>query len=248
MNKPNNAEFLRNIRIILARPTHPGNMGSAARAMKTMGLTQLYLVQPKQLPDANAVALASGASDVLANAAILNTLEEALTGVTVACALTSRRRELAATLSLPRDIAPELVARAQHGEQLALVFGNETSGLSIDEVAQCNRLVTIAGNPSYSSLNLAMAVQVICYELFSLCVSGVNLPRVGDERYATQPAVEGLCRHMDETMAQVGFYQGRNHVRLIRRVRALLQRAALRQEEVDILRGFLKEVQRKTGH
>lgn len=243
MNKPNYPDFLHNIRVVLSRPSHPGNIGSAARAMKTMGLTQLYIVDPKCFPDPVATTLASGAADVLEKATVVNTLAQALCDVTLACALTSRRRELSAPLYVPRTIAPELIARARQGEEIAIVFGNETFGLSIDEVTQCNRLITIAGNPDYFSLNLAMAVQVMSYELFSHCDVDINHLRA-EENYATQQAVEGLCGHLDETMAQVGFYQRRNGTRLMRRMRALFQRADLLSEEVDILRGFLKQIQR----
>ncbi|CUA86752.1 RNA methyltransferase, TrmH family, group 1 [Gulbenkiania indica] len=243
MNKPQVPDFLKNIRIVLARPSHPGNIGSAARAMKTMGLTRLYLVEPKTFPSDEANALASGAVDVLEHATVVPTLVEALAGVTVACALTSRRRELTTPLSTPRETAPELMARARDGEQVALVFGNETFGLSIEEVEQCNRLVTIPGNPDYFSLNLAMAVQVMTYELFSHAGVGVEHLRAEAET-ATRDEVEGFCVHLDATLARVGYYERRNGERLMRRMRTLFNRAGLLREEVDILRGFLKQVQR----
>ncbi|MFD2449223.1 RNA methyltransferase [Vogesella fluminis] len=228
---------------MLARPSHPGNIGSAARAMKTMGLTRLYLVEPKAFPHEEANVLASGAVDVVENAIVVSSLAEALADVSVACALTSRRRELSTPLSTPRETAPELMARARDGEQVALVFGNETFGLSIDEVEQCNRLVTVPGNPDYFSLNLAMAVQVMTYELFSH--SGVSVDYLKPEdRTATLGEVDSFCGHLEAAMADVGYLEHRNSERLLRRMRTLFHRAALQREEIDILRGFFKQAQR----
>lgn len=245
MNKPQVPDFLKNIRVVLARPSHPGNIGSAARAMKTMGLTRLYLVEPKEFPNDHADALASGAVDVLRDAVVVNSLTEALADVTVACALTSRRRELTTPLSTPRETAPELIARARDGEQVAIVFGNETFGLSIDEVEQCNRLVTIPGNPDYFSLNLAMAVQVVTYELFSH--TGVSVDYLKpDGEHATQGEVDGMCDHLEQTLSGIGYFQRRNSERLMRRMRAMFNRAGLLREEIDILRGFYKQVQRQS--
>jgi tRNA/rRNA methyltransferase len=243
MNKPEVPDFLKNIRVVLARPSHPGNIGSAARAMKTMGLTRLYLVEPREFPSVEADTLASGAVDVLGNAVVVASLDEALADVTVAAALTSRKRELTAPLAVPREAAPELVARARDGEQVALVFGNETFGLSIEEVEQCNRLVTIPGNPDYFSLNLAMAVQVMTYELFSHVGVGVEYLRAEGET-ATREEVEGMCAHLDQTMEHIGYYRRRNSERLMRRMRTLFNRAGLQREEIDILRGFFKQVGR----
>ncbi|WP_453912167.1 RNA methyltransferase [Vogesella fluminis] len=231
------------MRVVLARPSHPGNIGSAARAMKTMGLTRLYLVEPKAFPHEEANVLASGAVDVVENAIVVSSLAEALADVSVACALTSRRRELSTPLSTPRETAPELMARARDGEQVALVFGNETFGLSIDEVEQCNRLVTVPGNPDYFSLNLAMAVQVMTYELFSH--SGVSVDYLKPEdRTATLGEVDSFCGHLEAAMADVGYLEHRNSERLLRRMRTLFHRAALQREEIDILRGFFKQAQR----
>ncbi len=243
MNKPQVPDFLKNIRVVLARPSHPGNIGSAARAMKTMGLTRLYLVEPKVFPSEEANVLASGAVDVLAHATVVSSLTEALSDVTVACALTSRRRELTTPLSTPRETAPELIARAREGEQVALVFGNETFGLSIEEVEMCNRLVTVPGNPDYFSLNLAMAVQVMTYELFSHTGVDVNYLKAEGEA-ASMAEVESMCGHLDNTLEAIGYYERRNSERLMRRMRALFNRAGVLREEIDILRGFFKQVQR----
>jgi tRNA/rRNA methyltransferase len=157
--------------------------------------------------------------------------------------LTSRRRELTTPLAVPREATPELVALARAGEQVALVFGNETFGLSIEEVEQCNRLVTIPGNPDYFSLNLAMAVQVMTYELFSHVGVGVDYLRAEGE-LATGQEVEGMCGHLDHAMRLIGYYRNRNGERLIRRMRTMFNRAGLLREEIDILRGFFKQIER----
>lgn len=243
MNKPQVPDFLKNIRVVLARPSHPGNIGSAARAMKTMGLTRLYLVEPKVFPSEEANTLASGAVDVLEQAVVVGSLAEALADVTIACALTSRRRELSTPLSTPRETAPELIARARDGEQVALVFGNETFGLSIEEVEQCNRLVTVPGNPDYFSLNLAMAVQVMTYELFSHTETTVDYLKPED-RTATLGEVDSFCGHLEQTFDDLGLLEKRNSERLLRRMRTLFNRAGLQREEIDILRGLFRQAQR----
>ncbi|MFN6961973.1 MAG: RNA methyltransferase, partial [Rhodocyclaceae bacterium] len=152
------------VRVVLVRPSHPGNIGAAARAMKTMGFSRLVLVAPKVFPDPHAEAMASGAADVLASARVVGSMPAALEGVTFALALTSRRRELATSPLWARPAASELAQAAVHSN-VALVFGNETTGLTNEELAHCNRWAMIPANPAYASLNLAAAVQVMCYEL-----------------------------------------------------------------------------------
>lgn len=261
--KPVLPDYLGNIRIVLARTSHPANIGSAARAMKTMGLHRLTLVAPQliatpvtenppvfdaanpqsfRLPEESFV-LASGAADVLENACICSTLSEALADTSLSCALTSRKRELAAPLQTPRELVPELLQAAAQGQQAALVFGNETFGLSIEEVQSCNRLMTISGNPGYFSLNLAQAVQVVCYELFSQ--TDVPMTHLAQEtRPATHAQIEGMVGHMESVMESVGFFNRRNRERLMRRMQGLFMRAGTQAEDVDILRGFFKTVKR----
>ena len=155
---------LNNIRIVLCHTSHPGNIGSAARAMKTMGLSRLHLVKPRKFPHAEAVAMASGATDVLDNAQIFDTLDDALAGCALVIGLTARQRELSHAAISPRAAAAEALALAADLD-VALVFGGETSGLSNEELIRCQRLAHIPANPDYSSLNLAAAVQVLAYEL-----------------------------------------------------------------------------------
>ena len=199
---PTVPDYLRHIHVVLTRTSHPGNIGAAARAMKTMGLSRLTLVAPNlmatpmtpepptfdaaqaaafRLPEESFI-LASGARDVLEQAQIVATLDEALADTVLSCALTSRRRELTSPLQTPRELTPSLLAAAQAGQTVALVFGNETFGLSIDEVQHCNRLMTISGNPDYFSLNLAQAVQgQIWRDCRSMCAAlSDSFPLIGE--------------------------------------------------------------------
>lgn len=245
MNKPQAVDLLDNILVVLARPSHPGNIGAAARAMKTMGLSRLTLVAPKQFPDPEAFTLASGAADVLERARVCETLEEALKNVTLAAALTSRRRELATPLMNPREAVPELLSHAASGMQVALVFGNETFGLSIEEVERCNLLITIPGNPDYFSLNLGQAVQVLAYEIFIQHRDNLDHLRQPVD-LATRDEAESFYRHLETTLDEIGFFHRRNGPRLQRRLRTLFDRARLQREEIDILRGALNQVHRAT--
>jgi len=167
--------------------------------------------------------------------------DEALADTTLACALTSRRREITAPLQTPRDLVPELLQAANRGEKVALVFGNETFGLSIEEVQACNRLMTINGNPDYFSLNLAQAVQVVCYEIFSQTDSPMTHLQQEDHA-ATHEQIKGMVAHMESVMNDIGFFNRRNGERLMRRMQSLFGRANTQTEDIDILRGFFNTV------
>lgn len=256
--------YLDNIHVILCRTSHPANIGAAARAMKTMGLQRLTLVAPRlmatpmtaeppvfnpaapdtfRLPEESRI-LASGATDVLDNCRIVADLPQALADTVIACALTSRRRELTAPLQTPRQLVPELLQTAQNGLQVALVFGNETNGLSIDEVQNCNRLMTINGNPDYFSLNLAQAVQVVCYEIFSQTDNPMT-HLIQSDNPATHQQTQGLIDHLESTMQQVDSFRNRNSDRMMRRMNALFHRANPTREDIDILRGFFTRISQK---
>jgi len=239
MNRP---LALDRVRVVLSRTSHPGNIGAAARAMKTMGLRRLWLVAPACFPDEVATARASGAADVLESAQVVGTLQEALADTVFSAAITARRRELSLPRMHAREAAVEIVGRTLDGE-VALVFGNETFGLSIEEVELCNVLVTIPGNPAYFSLNLAQAVQVLAYELFSH--TGQDLDALRPEvESATQQQVEGFYQHLEHTLTHIGFFERRPSERLMRRLRTLFNRSQLQREEIDILRGMLKQIER----
>lgn len=231
------------IRVVLIRTSHPGNIGATARAMKTMGLSRLYLVDPLVFPDPVADARASGATDVLASATVVGSLHEALSDTVFSVALTARRREWAVPAGNAREVAPEIIAYASHGE-VALVFGAESSGMTNEEVALCSQPIGIPANPDYSSLNLGAAVQLLCYE----CRMAALEPPVLAEPLrdlATSAETEGFLQHLEEAMRTSGFYKPDNPGRLLPRVRRLFGRVRLEREEVNILRGILGALQRK---
>lgn len=238
---------LRNVVVVLSHTSHPGNIGAAARAMKTMGFSRLVLVNPKCFPDPQAEAMASGASDVLGNAQIVPSLAAALEGVTLALALTARRRDLTIAPLWARAGAEEL-AKIAGQAQVALVFGNETSGLSNEELAQCNRWATIPANPDYSSLNLAAAVQLLCYELRLALCAVPPAPTFNSSRTpATRDEVEGLIVAIEEAAIFSGFLDPEKPGRLMLRLRRMFSRTGLEKEEVNILRGLLAAFRQPTG-
>ncbi|MBP9714161.1 MAG: RNA methyltransferase [Sterolibacterium sp.] len=238
---------LARVRIILSHPSHPGNIGAAARAMKTMGLSRLTLVAPKRYPDEEATARASGAGDVLAQAQVCDTLEEALAGVVLVAGMTARRRDLAAPFHWARDGAAALLQGTQgvvnEGvSEVALLFGNETAGLSNDELARCHLGIMIPANPDYSSLNLGAAVQLMSYEL-RLAAATPGAPPQAEGLPATADEVEGLHAHLERVAVSTGFLDPAHPKRLMPRLRRLFARARLEHEEVSILRGFLSTIE-----
>lgn len=238
MNKP---KVLANIRIVLCQTSHPGNIGAAARAMKTMGLNALYLVNPRKFPHPDADAMASGATDVLSNARICASLEEALAGCPLSIGLSARKRALTHTLVSAREAASKAVQVATR-QPVALVFGTEMNGLSNDELIRCQLLAMIPANPEYSSLNLAAAVQVMAYELrmasdANLIEQEAGFPLAGHDE------IEGFYRHLEETLIRIGFLNPQSPKRLMPRLRRLFARAHLEKQEVNILRGILKAMQ-----
>jgi tRNA/rRNA methyltransferase len=241
-------ERLRNIRVVLCEPTHPGNIGAAARALKTMGLARLVLVQPKLFPHADAEARASGAADVLAAAQCCTSLDEALAGASFIAGLSARRRDLTPQVCDAREAAHELIAAAGEGE-VALVFGPERTGLSTEALSRCHRLVRIPADPEYPSLNLAASVQVVAYELRCACHAAEGATLQGTAiRPARHEEVEGLIEHLEQAMRATGFLHPERPGRLVLRMRRMLARARVESEEVAILRGFLHSVlERRDG-
>lgn len=236
MNRP---LALDRIRVVLSRTSHPGNIGAAARAMKTMGLRDLWLVAPESFPDEVATARASGAVDLLAAARVVDTLQQALADTVFSAALTARRRELSLPRMQARDAARELVARSGDGI-VALVFGNETSGLSNEEVGLCSLPVTIPTDPDFSSLNLGAAVQVLSYELRMAALGeAAAAPLDAQAEPATHADFEGFMAHLERVVTASGFHDPANPKRLLPRMRRLFNRVRLEKEEVAILRGML---------
>ncbi|MFZ2540781.1 MAG: RNA methyltransferase [Gallionella sp.] len=232
MNKPNN---FCNIRVVLSHTTHPGNIGAAARAMKTMGLRHLYLVNPRHFPDAQADAMAAGADDVLRDAFICTSTDEALQGVVFTVAMTARPRDISIEVKTPREAMPLVLQQAT--QPVALLFGTEMSGLTNEETGKAQLLVNIPASPDFSSLNLAAAVQVMCYELSMAAQS--RLPDRPETHPATHEQVEGFFAHLEKTLLEIGFLTTQNPARLMQRLRRLYARARLEPEEINILRGIL---------
>ena len=222
------------IRIVLCRPSHPGNIGSAARAMKTMGLTDLRLVQPERYPAKEAQWMATNAGDVLESAQVHLTLEESIKDCTAAFAMSARGREWSPQVLDVRNAAVQAV---QIDGPVAFVFGNETAGLTNDEMFACQYLVHIPASREFSSLNLAQAVQVVAYELHSAV--DVAIPFVRSEKGATIEDLEGLYAHLEEAAMKSGFMAPSSRLR--ERFRRLFSRVpAMEREEVNIMRGLLK--------
>lgn len=238
----NDLSALDRVRVVLSRPSHPGNIGAAARAMKTMGLSRLWLVSPASFPDPVAEARASGAGDVLASAHVVDSLQEALSGTVLAAALTARRRDLSLARLGPRAAAAELVQWVQgtRGE-VALVFGNEASGLSNEELGLCALPVTIPTSPAYPSLNLGAAVQLMCYELrlAAMPQGGDTLPVEPLPEPASHDEIEHFFAHLESSIVASGFLDPAKPRRLMPRLRRLFGRSRLEKEEIAILRGIL---------
>lgn len=238
---PNDPKLLANIRIVLTRTSHPGNIGAAARAMKTMGLSQLYLVTPAVFPNSQADAMAAGAADVLAQARVCGTLAEALADTTLALGLSARRRDIVTEVLTPPEAASQALTHAQ-AAPVALVFGNEANGLSNEELSLCQGLVTINANPDYSSLNLAAAVQVLCYEVRQHWLAHASWPQP-DLDAATGDDIERFYAHMESALGDLEFLNPGSPSKLMLKLRWLFARTRLAKEEVNILRGILTAAQ-----
>jgi len=240
--------FIENIRVVMVETTHPGNIGATARAMKTMGYNNLYLVKPKIYPNAEATARAAGADDILSKAVVCDSLEEALHGCVAVVASTARPRTISHSVFTPREYAPKLYEMVKLGP-VALVFGRESSGLSNEELEYCNVILQIPTNPEFSSLNVASAVQILCYEFIQLLqLEDADKIDAGSDdkektRLATADEMNYFYEHLEQSMIDVGFLNPEQPRKLIRRLKSLFNRAHLDENEVSILRGFLAAVQ-----
>ena len=238
--------MLQNIRIVLVETSHTGNMGSVARAMKTMGLTNLWLVNPLVKPDSQAIALAAGASDVIGNAQIVDTLDEALAGCSLVVGTSARSRTLPWPMLDPRECGLKSVAEGQHAP-VALVFGRERVGLTNEELQKCHYHVAIAANPEYSSLNLAMAVQVIAYEVRMAWLATQEKP-VEPKEETAYPLVDDLERfygHLEQTLLSTGFIREGHPGQVMNKLRRMFTRARPESQELNILRGILASIEQK---
>ena len=238
---------LSQVRIVLVHPRHPGNIGAAARALKNMGLSRLIIVGDTPTDHPEARAMSSGALDLLRRAERVTSLHAAIGDTQLQFALTAREREIAQQPMLPRQAASEAVAAVASAlAPVALVFGNETFGLSNEDILACNRLVHIPANPGYSSLNLAAAVQVMTYELRMAALAhgalGTKAEPTASQvlamHSAPQQDVERFFVALEQSLVHSGFLQPDNPRRLMEKLRRLFHRAALQAEEVHILRGM----------
>lgn len=235
-----------NIRIVLVNTTHPGNIGGAARAMKNMGLSRLYLVAPKEFPSEKATWRSAGATDVLDDAVVVDTLDEAIAGCKLVVGTSARERRIPWPLLDPRQCGESIWSEAAHHE-VALVFGREDRGLTNEELHKCNYHVHIPANEEYSSLNLATAVQVICYEIrmaFLQATAGNTLPNhQWDMPPADAGALENYYGHLEQTLATLGFLDPDNPKQTMTRLRRMYNRVRMDQMELNILRGVLTAMQ-----
>ncbi|HRD69710.1 MAG TPA: tRNA (cytosine(32)/uridine(32)-2'-O)-methyltransferase TrmJ [Legionella sp.] len=231
------------IRIVLVATSHPGNIGSTARAMKTMGINSLYLVNPKSFPDYKAKEMAAGADDILEKAVVTETLEEALAGCQLILATSARPRGLSLPGLIPSSSA-ELVASQSDATQVALVFGREHAGLTNEELLKCHYHVHIPSDPDYSSLNLAQAVQILAYEMRMKLLKPDAQVAMRQDEYASADEIEQFYSHLREVFVEIQFLKSANPRRLMQRVRRMFNRINLEKMEVSILRGMLSQIQK----
>jgi tRNA/rRNA methyltransferase len=234
-------------RFVLTHTSHPGNVGAAARAIKVMGFSDLVLVRPRLadvLAHEETVAMASGAADVLARARVVDTLAEALDGVTYACATAMTPRDFGPPTHAPRALFATL---AHEAERVAFVFGGERHGLANDDVYRCHACVSIPTDPAYGSLNLAQAVQLVAYDWRQALGGFPVVPRTLAPHAADAAAVQGLLAHWQEVLVEIGYLDPGAPKKLMPRLNQLANRARLTDEEVHILRGIARAIGRQHG-
>ncbi len=234
--------MLSNFKVVLVETSHPGNIGAVARAMKNMQMDQLRLVLPKYFPHADATARASGADDVLRSATVYGSLQEAVADCHAVLGASARDRTISWPSVTARECAEKWVGAGKHNQNIALVFGRENSGLKNHELDLCEYLLRIPCNHEYSSLNLAAAVQVVCYELF-VATGREYVSDIGDrgeEPLATAQQMDAFYDHLQQTMTDIGFLHPERSKSIMRRLRRLFNRSQLDTKELDILRGILR--------
>ncbi|WP_410013999.1 tRNA (cytosine(32)/uridine(32)-2'-O)-methyltransferase TrmJ [Sodalis sp. C49] len=239
--------MLHNIRVVLVETSHTGNIGSAARAMKTMGLSNLYLVNPLTKPDSQAIALSAGASDIIGNATLVDTLDEALAGCSLVVGTSARSRTLPWPMLEPRECGVKCVQEGEHAP-VALLFGRERVGLTNDELQKCHFHVQIPANPEYSSLNLAMAVQILAYEVRIAFLERQQAGVPENHEPSPYPLVDELERfyqHLEQVLDQTGFIRKAHPGQVMNKLRRLFARARPESQELHILRGILTSIEQQ---
>lgn len=239
--------MLENIRIVMVHTSHPGNIGAAARAMKNMSVNQLYLVSPEDFPSTESSLRATHAVDIVNQAVVTETLQEAIADCELVIGTSARERTLNWQVENPHQMA-QTVLTAANQAPVAIVFGRERTGLTNEELALCHRLVHIPTNPDCTSLNVAAAVQVICYELYQTHQQDV-VPEIsklkGDDRVATAEQLETYHQHLRQVMTDVEFFGSNNPEKVMRRLQMFLNRAKPSRRELNILHGILTATQKK---
>ena len=231
------------VRIVLIDPSHPGNIGSVARAMKNMALSDLVLVRPRSFPHAESTALAAGADDILAGARVVESVEDAVADCAFIAGTTSRPRSYYWEFTTPRDVAARIVALDREN-RAALLFGSERYGLATEDLNLCNVLVRIPANPEYCSLNLAMSVQLAAYEIFMAREQPQSHTQL-EMALAPSGDVEHFYAHLHQVLNEIDFEDRTGH--LMERLRRLFNRAQVDRNELNILRGILSAVQGRRG-
>jgi tRNA (cytidine32/uridine32-2'-O)-methyltransferase len=234
--------MLDKFRIVLVNTSHTGNIGSVARAMKTMGISNLYLVNPVTPPDGKSQALAAGATDILANAQIVDTLEEAIKDCGLVVGASARSRTWSWPMLDPRQCAKKMLSEAPK-HQVALVFGRENNGLSNEELQLCQFHVCLPANPEYSSLNLAMAVQTLCYEIRMTWLENQEQYETIEEDYPLAEDLDGFYKHLEETLLKTGFIIEAHPGQVMMKLKRMFNRARVERQELNILRGILSSIQ-----
>lgn len=246
MNLPKtDTSLFQRLRIVLVEASHPGNVGAAARAIKTMGFHELVLVNPRfedVLTHPEAIAFASGAQDILEGARILGSIEDALQGCEFVAAVSARLREFSPPILNPRSFAVSM-SQSQHAK-IGLMFGNERYGLPNEAVMNCNALINIPANPEYSSLNLAQAIQVLSYECrVASELAAPQTSNVGFEgKLASSNEIDGMYKHLEQALVAIDFLNPDNPKKLMSRLKRMLSRTQLEVEEVNILRGIARKM------
>lgn len=235
------------ISIVLCQTSHPGNIGATARAMKNMALEKLVLIEPLNFPSPQATERASGADDVLTNAKVCKTLEEGVAHCQWLFGTSARSRAFPWPQLTPKQAAEKILELRAKGESVGVMFGNEQSGLSNEQLQHCDFHIAIPANPEFSSLNLGSAVQIIAYEIYQAILNRAetkSTPMTDFGNKATQEEVAGLLEHFEHTAVEIGFLDPKHPKKLLPRLKRLFVKAQLEKEEVNLLRGFLKLVRK----
>jgi tRNA (cytidine32/uridine32-2'-O)-methyltransferase len=237
-----NKMMLKNIRFILVNTSHPGNIGSVARIMKNMALEKLFLVNPEKFPHENATAMASGATDILENANLTSSSDEAIKNCTLVIGTSARMRKLPQSMVTPPQIA-KMITQEPKDHEIAFLFGNEKFGLNNEDLQKCHYHVRIPTVETFNSLNLAAAAQIIAYELYTHTLSdqGKSLLHTR-ENFATADELEGLYHHIQETMILIDFLNLKHPRQLMPRMRQIINRSRIDKDELNLLRGIMTAV------